>query len=586
MRTETTRRGVRSSLPLGLALALLGGCDDGGGPSTRDSITNWLAPCAATADCGGAGECVCGVCSLICDQAATCERLAVGARCTPTASPPAGLSCVADDVDRASGLCLPGCASSADCAAIAPGLACLGGVCAPALLGDAGTPPPPPPPPPPCTVSCDNGGVCEGDVCHCPSGTQPPTCAALGPLRVVSVGEHLCAIRSELYCWGRNDSGQLGLGDTEHRGDDPDEVGPSLPPVLLPADLDVHSVHVGGSHTCIIDSRGAVYCWGANESGQLGLGHTDAIGDAPEEMGEALVAVDLGGGPTIGLAMGTSHTCARAASGEVRCWGNNGAGRLGYGDREARGDEPGELGLTLAPVDLGGVATELTAGAQHTCALLEDQSVRCWGWNITGKLGIGDTEHRGDDPGEMGSDLPPVDLGGGARGVVAAGQHTCATLLDGGVKCWGFNHAGQLGQGDTQTRGDQPGEIASLAPIDVGGEIAALGVGGLHVCATRADGTLTCWGENDLGQLGLGDTLDRGDEPDEMGVGMAVSTPGPEGGEVSARMGGKTTCVMFDHAELRCFGDNRYGQLGRGDSELIGDQPGEVTVDMASVPLP
>ncbi|MBN1611251.1 MAG: hypothetical protein JW940_31755, partial [Polyangiaceae bacterium] len=127
------------------------------------------------------------------------------------------------------------------------------------------------------------------------------------------------------------------------------------------------------------------------------------------------------------------------------------------------GDQPGEMGDNLPAVDLGTgrSAVAITAGGGHTCALLDDGSARCWGSNGYGRLGLGDTEDRGGQPGEMGDNLPAVDLGTGrsAVAIVAGSHHTCALLDGGSLSCWGYNFVGQLGLGATEDRGDQPGEM-------------------------------------------------------------------------------------------------------------------------------
>jgi len=223
---------------------------------------------------------------------------------------------------------------------------------------------------------------------------------------------------------------------------------------------------------------------------------------------------------------GGDHTCARTSDGRVKCWGPNGAGQLGLDDTSSRGDGPGEMGASLSFVKLGlppGVTVaEISAGLYHTCALSSDGRVKCWGYNGSGQLGLGDTSSRGDGPGEMGATLPFVDLGPGVTVVEisAGGHHTCALSSDGRVKCWGYNFDGQLGLGDTSHRGDGPGEMgASLPFVDLGLGVTAIRIraGGGHTCALLAGGSVKCWGNNGHGQLGLGDKFDRGDEPNEMG---------------------------------------------------------------------
>ncbi|HEY4157399.1 MAG TPA: hypothetical protein VGM29_04850, partial [Polyangiaceae bacterium] len=156
------------------------------------------------------------------------------------------------------------------------------------------------------------------------------------------------------------------------------------------------------------------------------------------------------------------------------------------------------------------------------CALFDDGSVKCWGHNEFGSLGLGDLEIRGDDPTEMGDNLPTVALGTGRHALRIASNsgHTCALLDDNALKCWGYNGVGQLGLGDTQDHGDEPGEMGDALPaIDLGSGRHATNVyvGGFHTCAELDDQTLKCWGDNSWGELGLEDSERRGDEPGEMG---------------------------------------------------------------------
>ena len=212
-------------------------------------------------------------------------------------------------------------------------------------------------------------------------------------------------------------------------------------------------------------------------------------------------------------------------NGQVKCWGLNYAGQLGLGDRDIRGDDPDEMGDNLPAVDLGTgrVALNIAAGYDYTCAILDNGQVKCWGWAEWGPLGIADpANNRGDDAGEMGDNLPAVDLGTGRRAVeISAGElHTCARLDNGQVKCWGSNNSGQLGLGDEIDRGIQPGEMGdSLPAIDLGTGRSALEIvaGHTSTCTRLDNGESKCWGSNGYGGLGLGDTNYRGDGPGEMG---------------------------------------------------------------------
>ena len=184
--------------------------------------------------------------------------------------------------------------------------------------------------------------------------------------------------------------------------------------------------------------------------------------------------------------------------------------------RTLNGTAGGNLGQATAKA--------ISAGGFHTCAILGDDSVKCWGQNTFGQLGLDDTTNRGFAAVQMGNSLPAVNLGPGvsASSVAAGYLITCAILSDRSTKCWGDNSTGQLGQGDTLNRGGIPGSMDALPPIVFGssGQTAkALSTGaGYNVCAVLSDLTVKCWGLNFAGQLGLGDTVDRGD-----GVGPSVS---------------------------------------------------------------
>ena len=190
----------------------------------------------------------------------------------------------------------------------------------------------------------------------------------------------------------------------------------------------------------------------------------------------------------------------------------------------SRGDESNEMGDNLPAVNLGtgSAAKAIATGITHICALLDDDSVKCWGGNYNGQLGLGDTNSRGDESNEMGDNLPTVNLGTGrtAKAIATGGYHTCALLDDDSVKCWGGNYNGQLGLGDTNSRGDESNEMGDNLPavnLGTGRTAKAIATGGYHTCALLDDDSVKCWGGNYNGQLGLGDMNSRGDESNEMG---------------------------------------------------------------------
>jgi alpha-tubulin suppressor-like RCC1 family protein len=191
-------------------------------------------------------------------------------------------------------------------------------------------------------------------------------------------------------------------------------------------------------------SDGTLRCWGNNPYGQLGRGENSFAGDQAGEMGDSLLPIDIGTGRTIsalatGLAL--NHACALLDDSTVKCWGGNTAGQTGLLDTVTHGVHPSEMGDGLDTLDLGTgrTAVQLSTGYYHSCALLDNGTVKCWGSNLGGRLGQGDENNRGNAPGTMGDSLTPIDLGTGrtATFIGGGGYHTCALLDNGKVKCWG-----------------------------------------------------------------------------------------------------------------------------------------------------
>jgi alpha-tubulin suppressor-like RCC1 family protein len=367
-------------------------------------------------------------------------------------------------------------------------------------------------------------------------GDALPAVSLGGTATSIALGNyHACVVMdtTSVKCWGLNSHGHLGQGDTENRGDTGGEMGDALPAMELGTGRTAKSISAGHSHSCAVLDNGTVKCWGRNLEGRLGYGDTDSRGDNGGEMGDALPAVELGTGRTVkSIALGQSYTCAVLDNGSVKCWGQNLRGQLGYGDTENRGDSGGEMGDALPAVELGTgrTAASITAGGDHTCALLDNESVKCWGSNLFGQLGYGDPSTRG---GTMGDALPAVELGTGrtAKSIVAGDGHTCAVLDNGTVKCWGRSNYGQLGYGDELTRGDSGGEMGDALPaveLGTGRTAQSISAGDLHTCALLDDGSVRCWGRNHRGQLGYGDTENRGSREGEMGDALPAidATPG------------------------------------------------------------
>jgi hypothetical protein len=239
--------------------------------------------------------------------------------------------------------------------------------------------------------------------------------------------------------------------------------------VLLAHAAGVHAqtITAGGGHTCVDTPSGDLKCWGSGTRGVLGSGGTASLGDEPDEMGDALTVVALGAGRrAVQVSAGYWHTCVVLDNGDVKCWGSGSNGRLGSGGTARLGDDPTEMGDALTAVALGAGrrAVQLSAGYAHTCAVLDNGDLKCWGQGAYGRLGSGSGDDLGDQPDEMGDALTAVALGAGRRAVqISAGySHTCAVLYNGELKCWGQGSDGRLGSGGIQTLGDQPDEMGDF----------------------------------------------------------------------------------------------------------------------------
>ena len=302
-------------------------------------------------------------------------------------------------------------------------------------------------------------------------------------------------------------------------------MGENLPVADLGSDADIKQVVLGNRYTCVLLDGGIVKCFGRAP----GYGDLVGRGSIPGQMGENLPAIDLGTDfDVVQLTSGEDHTCALSRQGNVKCWGLFDA-RLGLGrraDYQLGGFSASEMGDRLPALDLG-PAVQLDAGWWHTCALLANGFVRCWGWNENGELGHGGTERFGDEPGEMGDSLPFTRLGDGlmAVRVAAGGSHGCALLQDASVKCWGWGVNGQLGQGSTETLGDEPWEMGNaLRSVNLANRrVLDLSLGFAHTCVLLDDDSTRCWGSNSVGDLGIGTTTNVGAIAGQMGTALLAT---------------------------------------------------------------
>ena len=370
-----------------------------------------------------------------------------------------------------------------------------------------------------CAVTSGGSVKCWGDYALTPVEVSGLTS---GVAAVSTGGNHTCAVMSSggVKCWGLNSSGQLGDGTTTQR--------------TVPVDVSglahaVSAVAAGSDHTCALATDGGVQCWGSDGYGQLGVGgNLVLVLLTPADVPALTSGVSA-------LATGYAHSCVVTVSGGVKCWGSNTSGQLGDGTTATRGTPAGVSGLA------GGVA-KLALGDSHSCALTSSGGVKCWGNNSSGQLGDGTYSQR----------LTPVDLSGltsGVAAIVAGSFHTCALTTSGGVKCWGANSSGQLGDGTSTQR---------KTPVDVSGltsGVIAVAAGYFHTCALTGSGGVKCWGANWYGQLGDGTTTDRA---------APAAVTGLTSGAIGGYGGYGHTCALTSSGGVKCWGDNSYGQLGDG----------------------
>src|SRR6266513_178113 len=308
------------------------------------------------------------------------------------------------------------------------------------------------------------------------------------------------------------------------------------------------AVEAGIFHQCALMQDATVRCWGENDYGQLGNGVISSPPDAPNPT--PVPVVGLNG--VAAVAGGGFHTCARFSDGRLRCWGRNSEGQLGD---PAFTDWASPTSVPVAGIT---TATGVTGGGYHTCAVLQNGTVRCWGQNDYGQLGNGTTTPAAV-PNNTPVEVSRITI---AVAISAGGFHTCALLADGTVRCWGQNDYGQLGDGsiiEPQTRPPTPRPTPT--PVTVQGITTAVAMksGPFHTCALLRDGTMQCWGWNDFFQLG------------DSTVPNASSTPVTVRGVSPASLapGDQHTCVLLPDATVRCWGDNNFGQLGNGSARGI-----------------
>lgn len=368
----------------------------------------------------------------------------------------------------------------------------------------------------------------------------------------------LDATANEVRCWGAYDDGLL-PGASMDIGDASGEK----PVTVAFESANPLQVRVGARHACALLEGGKVRCWGNDSRHQLGNGNLAVsitfAGDAKVEQ----------------LAVGGYFSCVLSTDHDVHCWGNNSQQQLGI---PADGDYLDPMKVDLGP---GQKATSIDVGYDFACAVLAGGKVKCWGNNSARQCGHPLAEAHV-------SPSAAVAIAGDFVAVTAGGYHACGRAAGGTVQCWGSNDNGQLGAEKFQDSSELPLEAK------LGYEVTQISGGLRHACAilhveegAQAVIMAKCWGANNLGQRGTGDTLSTGEMPGSMGKTLAAVKL-PASFAVSRVVAGNdSSCALSANGQVTCWGANENGRLGLGlpVAENMGDEAGEMGDGLVLVPL-
>ena len=352
-------------------------------------------------------------------------------------------------------------------------------------------------------------------------------------LSVIDTGAvHTCGIleNGSAMCWGRDTYGQLGDG-----GESTSNIRPNTY-VDTPNDVTVSQIFTGPYRTCAILSNDVTNCWGFNEDGQSGDESTNTYKSPTNavKFPEGRVAESMG--------MGHKHTCAILDNDQLACWGTDLHGALGNGDSNS---EDQYLPVIIStPADRTTVKVE--AGVSHTCILMDDGGIMCWGRDNAGQLGNGESSPTTYAP-ESDVILPEGRI---ATDISVGNEHSCAILDNKSVVCWGMNNYGQLGDNSSTNA-----KIPTFPHLPNGSTATKISSGSQHTCATIENGSLYCWGHNKNSRLGLGTSGGVHKIPMFVSANHSIV-------EISAAA--EHTCVLSENGSISCWGRNNYGQLGLG----------------------
>ncbi len=373
-----------------------------------------------------------------------------------------------------------------------------------------------------------NGESCQ--VCNPGLACEAGACGVKNAVSTLALGwSYSCAATraGALWCWGENAGGQLGLGTGGDSVARPTQVVGQSFSALAGGDK-------GTAHSCGIQPDDSLWCWGDGGDGKLGLGSSQSA-SLPERVGTA---------SWLAIGLGDQYSCGLQTNGSLWCWG------------WSAGDRLGGLGTTHEPkiVDQRQYQA-LAVGVVHACAIETDGTLRCWGNNSCSQLGRSNVE----------SPPTPTDEQAGGWSAISAGEcHSCG-IRSGALFCFGSNGAGQLGV--TGVSGDTP----TPTPVETSfSDFVEIASGAAHNCALRTDHSLWCWGDNTEGALGIGAA--------SLGQSVAV-VQRVEGDDWAHVFAGRAhTCAIKLDGSLWCWGSASHQQLGLDDGRTLVQDPARVPI--------
>lgn len=410
-------------------------------------------------------------------------------------------------------------------------------------------------------------GLLVASTAPAPAAPADAEAVFTGVTQVTVDQEHSCArlANGQARCWGSSFDGEIGDGADVPRDHpvvvkNPAGTGPLTGVVQIDA---------GVYNTCAVLSNGQARCWGFNGDGQAGDGTT-----VDYRFLARVVKNPAGTGPltqVLRISAGERHTCALLTTGQVRCWGENVSGELGTG---ATGPPEPLAQVVLNRNGTGPLrgVTQIDAGNSRTCVRLGNGEARCWGDNTLGALGTG----------LLGDALLPTPVSNapgtgpltGVTQVTVGNEHGCARLQNGQARCWGRNDDGQVGDGTTTppTRPRLVSDPAGTGPL---GGITQIDVGDKSTCARLGNGQARCWGNSTEGQIGDGIA-----GPDRLRPRVVLNPAGtgPLGDVTQLQVARAHVCARLSNAQVRCWGDNGYTQLGDGTTAPIRLRPRPVLI--------